>query len=189
MRHNNRVRRQISRGIAAALLVALVGLPMAGTLAPASAQHDVTTDPRGDAEAGGPDITRVSVRNQQRKVIARVWFAGRVRGDVLVGIKPRRSIGVRMSSLRQPDGTMQAVLLPGGSFGRLASSGAWCPGFKVFWTADKHLVTMVLPSRCLNRGRYGAIRYAVLTESGSDSDYAPQTRSGELGQSRWLPRG
>jgi hypothetical protein len=41
----------------------------------------------------------------------------------------------------------------------------------------------------LERGRYGAIRFAVLTEAGMDSDYAPQTRSGELRTTRWIPRG
>jgi hypothetical protein len=49
---------------------------------------------------------------------------------------------------------------------------------------------MVLPSRCLRGGDYGAIRFAVLTERGSgDTDVAPESANGDIGVSGWIPRG
>jgi hypothetical protein len=45
---------------------------------------------------------------------------------------------------------------------------------------------MSLPAACLNSGNYGAVRFAVLTERESDTDYAPGSPTTS---SPWIPRG
>jgi hypothetical protein len=48
---------------------------------------------------------------------------------------------------------------------------------------------MRMPSRCLQDGDYGAIRFSVLTEREADTDLAPERPNGTLRSSAWLPRG
>lgn len=109
---------------------------------------------------------------------------------MIVSVDPRAAKGVRLIAVRKKDGTLRSYLVPGAFTDRgNLGSGPTCPGadIKVRWRARS--VRLVMPSKCLHHGNYGAIRFAVLTENGADSDYAPETRSGDLGSSRWLPRG
>ena len=73
-----------------------------------------------------------------------------------------------------------------GAFTDRRVAGERCSGFRVRWLDDRPVVRMSMPSRCLDSGDYGAIRFAVLTERGSDTDYAP---GGPADASAWIPRG
>lgn len=47
-----------------------------------------------------------------------------------------------------------------------------------------------MPSRCLQRGNYGAVRFSVLTEdSGADIDWAPEDATGDIDSTEYVPRG
>jgi hypothetical protein len=136
------------------------------------------------------DITRVTVRNLDRTVVAKVWFGDAVRGDVIVSIAPRGATGLRMVSEYRSVGHVQNAVLSGAFTDRDAPADTpKCRALRVSWSADEPRVTMRMPSRCLNGGDYGAIRFAVLTERGPDTDWAPERPDGEVGPSPWVPRG
>jgi hypothetical protein len=87
-------------------------------------------------------------------------------------------------------GHTQNAVLPGAFTDRAAPADPpKCRAFRVSWSADEPRVTMRIPSRCLNGGDYGAIRFAVLTERRSDTDWAPERPHGDVGPSPWVPRG
>ena len=169
------------------LLIGLVG-PM-GTAAPAQAAVSALTDPSGDA--GGAkrlDVTHVKVDNLDNKIVARVTFAKPTTGDLIVSIDPRGKWGLGLIATRKGNGEVTAQVLPG-SFTDRDGAGAEeiCQDLGVRW--DQDVARLVMPARCLHDGNYGAVRFAVLTENGADSDYVPDTADGGIGVSGWIPRG
>ena len=169
-------------GAAVAALTALA--------APAVAMSETVTDPAGDAAGRGLDVTEVVVRNNDRKIVVRAWFVDAVRGDLIVSIDPRGARGVRLVSEHRPAGTTRDYILPFAFSDVSSERAARCQGFRVRWDRAAGTARMVLPSRCLRGGDYGAIRFAVLTERGSgDTDFAPETARGDIGVSAWIPRG
>lgn len=172
-----------SAALAAALAVGLLG-PV-GLAAPAHAAAQVVTDPAGDA--GGVnrlDVTRVKVRNRDHAVIARVTFAKEVSGDLIVSVDPRRAKGLRLVAERRRDGAVTTHVLPGAFSDRGGPGRQTCTTVEVRWVDD--VARLVMPSTCLHGGDYGAIRFAVLTENGGDSDFAPETDAAVSG---WIRRG
>jgi len=160
------------------------------TAGPAAAQQASLDDASGDGANKGLDITRVTVRNLDHAVVAKVRFEESVRGDVIVSIDPRGATGLRLVSKHRPAGTTKNRILPGAfTDGDSSSDTSTCGGFRVRWSADQPTVTMRMPSRCLQDGDFGAIRFAVLTERGSDTDWAPEAADGDIGSSRWVARG
>jgi hypothetical protein len=156
---------------------------------PALAAQVTVQDPAGDAANRGLDITRVSVRNLDHSVVVKVRFVESVRGDLIVSIDPRRASGVRLVSEHRPGGETRNAVIAGAFTDRKmpeAANASACRGFRVTWRTDAPVARLRMPSRCLHGGDYGAIRFAVLTERGGDSDYTPETTSGA---SRWIPRG
>jgi hypothetical protein len=156
------------------------------TAVPSYAAESRVTDPRGDAEGPGLDIVAARVENRDYRIVAVVRFVRAVRGDVIVSVDRRRGPGLRMVSEHRPAGETRSFVVPGAFTDRRAAAGAECPGFRVRWLADRPVVRMSLPARCLNSGSYGAVRFAVLTERQSDTDYAP---GNPAAPSRWIPRG
>ena len=157
---------------------------------PAVAQKASVSDPAGDATNRGLDFTRVTVDNRDDKIVVRARFVETRRGDLIVSVDPRGKHGLRLISEHRPGGETRNYVLPGAFTDRgTGASNAACPGFRVSWSAEKDLARMVLPSTCLQDGNYGAIRFQFLSERGSDSDFGPETQDGELGTSRWIPRG
>ena len=60
------------------------------------------------------------------------------------------------------------------------------------WDDAKDVAVVRLPSRCLDEGDYGAVRFKVLTEIGSDTDLMPdQTGPNDnvFPWSHWVARG
>lgn len=156
------------------------------TAAPSYAQPLRVTDPSGDAAGPGLDIVAATVENRDHRIVARVRFVEAVRGDVIVSVDRRHGTGLRMVSEHRPDGETKSYLVPGAFTDEGAAPAVKCPRFRARWHADRPVVRMSLPARCLNSGNYGAIRFAVLTERGGDTDYAP---GDPAGSSDWIPRG
>lgn len=102
-----------------------------------------------------------------------------------MSVDQRGGTGLRLVSEHDPAGETTSYVLPN-AFTDLRAREARCPGFRARWFDDRPVVRMVMPSRCLDSGDYGAIRFAVLTERGDDTDYA----AGDPGDgSVWIPRG
>jgi hypothetical protein len=158
--------------------------------APAVAMSETVSDPAGDAAGRGLDVTSVVVRNNDRRIVVRTSFVDAVRGDLIVSIDPRGARGVRLVSEHRPSGTTRNSVLPYAFSDPALERAARCRGFRVRWDRSAETARMVLPSRCLRGGNYGAIRFAVLTEgSSSDTDFAPEAANGDIGVSAWIPRG
>jgi hypothetical protein len=177
-------RRACVLGLASSLLS--VGL----AAQPAQAQRLAVTDPAGDAAGAGLDITGTTLRNGDYAIRLRVAFTKATRGDLVVSIDRRHGHGLRLVSEYRPRGTTRSFVL-GGAFTDKTGSGdrLRCPRFRVRWDADAGTAHLRLPSRCFAEDRYGAVRFAVLTERGSDTDWAPETRRGDIASSPWVPRG
>jgi hypothetical protein len=168
---------------------------MAATLTlmagPAAAQQTAVSDPAGDAAGRGLDFTRVAVANRDHRIVVRARFVQTRRGDLIVSIDPRGASGVRLVSEYRPNGTTTNYVVPGAFTARTSDPPTVaCPRFTVVWRPARDLARMTMPSKCLHEGDYGAVRFAFLSErGGGDTDYGPATQEGELGSSRFIPRG
>ena len=175
------------------MAAAVAALVLAAT--PATAQQTTISDPAGDAANHGFDIVRTTVHNRDHGIVVRVRFTRSVRGDLIVSVDRRKASGLRLVSEYRPLAHTENLVL-GGAFTDKRPQGdesgpkvVDCPGFRVRWSADRPVARLRMPSRCLADGDYGAVRVSVLTERGSDADYAPGTSEGEIGTSDWVPRG
>jgi hypothetical protein len=175
-------------GLAAAVAAGLVTPCVLA--ASVHADSRVVVDPVGDA--GGArrlDVTHVKVRNDEDAIVVRVKFARVTSGDLIVSVDPRRASGLRLVAERNASGDIRSQVLPGAFTDRSEPivGDPPCTDMGVRWRQEVARLTM--PSSCLHNGDYGAIRFAVLTENGGDSDWAPQSLSGQTGASRWIARG
>lgn len=156
----------------------------------ASAQRLAVEDDAGDASRAGLDITRAVVSNRDYSVVVRVDFDELARSDLIVSIDPRRARGVRLISQYRPRGTTRNFVVRGAFTDKGDGGGrVRCPGFRVTWDAADGSAILRLPDRCLNKGRYGAVRFSVLTERDADVDWAPENDEGGVASSAWIPRG
>jgi hypothetical protein len=169
-----------------------LGILVLGTLtavllaaAPASAQQAVIDDPARDAPHHTIDFTKVHVENDDSAVVAKLRLYNAAQGGTLiVSVAPRGARGVRMISEYDPVGHTTNFVVAG-AFGdsHQGHQPMSCRGFRVSWSMDHPVVTLKMPSRCLNGGDYGALKFSVLTEDqdGGDADDARPTA--------WVPRG
>lgn len=156
------------------------------TAGSAAAQQVVVDDPAGDAGDNAIDFTRVSIDNGDRLVVARLRLENAEPGNVLIiSVDPRGARGVRLISEYDPVGHTTNYVVDG-AFGekRPGRQPLDCRGFRVNWSAQHPVVTLKLPSRCLNDGDYGAVRFAALTEGGESGGDADDMRKTD-----WVPRG
>ncbi|NPC96618.1 hypothetical protein [Nocardioides sp. zg-DK7169] len=159
----------------------------------AHAAQLVVVDPAGDTAKKKLDITRVTFRNLDRRIVARVEFAREASGELVVSVGPRKDTGIRLVAERTRDGFVRSSVLPGAftdpdpEGGGVA--GPTCSDIRVRWRET--VARLALPSRCLHDGDYGALRFAVLTEKGGrDADYAPGAADGsDVGVTGWVARG
>ncbi len=169
-------------GISATLLLAVTP--------PAVAQQvDVVDEPR-DNQVPGLDIINVNAQNNDRAVKVTLTFRRAVRGELIVSIHARgtnTNDGVRIISKRRPQTGDETYLLRG-AFSR--GGTLRCRGLTGQWDPVAETAVLRMPSRCLQRGDYGAVRFGVLTEDvGEDVDWAPEDASGELDSTEYVPRG
>ena len=160
--------------------VALLAATLTLLPGPVEAQEATMSDPAGDTLARGLDVTRVKVSNQDFRIVTTVHFVRTRRGELIVALDPRgANPGVVLVSRYRPRGTTRNfVLSAAGKAPRVR-----CPGFKVAWRPARDLARMTLPSTCLKRGNYGAVRFAFLTErNAADIDFSSD-------RSAFIPRG
>jgi len=162
--------------------VALLAATLALTPGSAMAQRATVTDPAGDAAGRGLDVTSVRVANKDHRIVTTVRFVKTRRGELIVFLDPRGPHrGVTMVSRYRPQGTTRNFVLS--NAGNDDTPRVRCPGFTVAWRPARDLARMVLPSTCLRRGDYGAIRFAFLTErNAADVDFSSDW-------SPFIPRG
>jgi hypothetical protein len=136
-------------------------------------------------------VTRARLANHDYALTVRVRFSEAVRGSLVVSVDRRHGSGLRLVSRYRPQGETRSFVLRHAFTDRGAGNQRIaCHGLRVSWDAEAATATLRLPSRCFNDGDYGAVRFAVLTERGSgDSDVAPETASGDIAESAWIPRG
>lgn len=178
------IRHRITLAAIATVATALIAVP-------ATAQQLAVDDATGDASRSGLDITSATVANRDSGILATVSFAEVKSGRLIVSIDRRRGRGVALVSTHRP-GPDRDFVVRGSFTDKKIGRRLACRGFSVTWDDKADTARLRLPARCLHRGNYGAVRFAVLTEQrtgGGDVDYAPQTRQGDIGSSAWVPRG
>jgi len=161
--------------IAAGLTLGLVALA-----APAQAESLTFTDPLGDNEYGGLDITGATMKNEQHAFTGKITFASNVKGHVYLVFRTGTAweLIVYHNRLARKD---SAYLIDG--FSRPVP----CDGLSHVWHTATDALTLRVPSSCLNEGTYGDIEARILTDGpyGDDSDHAPDGG----GFTPWIPRG
>ena len=150
--------------------VASLAATLALTPGPAIAQRATVADPAGDAAGRGLDVMNVRVANNDQSIVTMVRFVQTRRGELIVFLDPRGPHrGVAMVSRYRPKGTTTNFVLSNST----NDTRVKCPGFTVAWRPGRDLARMRLPSTCLRRGDYGAIRFAFLTErDAADVDFS-----------------
>ena len=170
-------------GISATLLLAVTP--------PAVAQQVEVVDKPQDNEVPGLDIVTVNAQNNDRAVEVTVTFSRVLRGDLFVSVRARgTNDGVRIVSKRRPQTGDETYLLPGSFGGR--GGAIRCRDLTGTWDPNAETMELRMPSRCLVRGNYGAVRFSVLTEQAggaADVDWAPEDVTGEIDSTAWIPRG
>lgn len=171
--------------------VIVAGGLLLSTAAIAHAEQISFDDVVGDTRAPGLDIVMASIRNRDRVVVAEVTFRNDRRGIVSIGITRRDTPWAAMETkhlLNGPDSNYIQI----GSTGNVRS--VECSGLTSDWNRRKAVLRMHMPSKCLNRGDYGAIKTYVLAErweqEKTNTAFAPRskTRTAPFRFSRWIAR-
>jgi len=166
------------------LLAACAAVLSLGLAAPAVAAVGSMDDPAGDASGTGLDVTRATLDNRDRSIVVKVRFDSAQRGDLIVSVDPRGARGLRLVSEYRPAGTTTNYVVQGAFTDKEGGGGVVdCDGIRVRWNSDTERARLTLPSSCLRGGDYGAVRFAVLTETPSGGDVDLARGSG------WIARG
>lgn len=175
-------------------LAAALGASLLFIAPPASAQQVSVGDEAGDATGQALDLVGVTLRNDDRAVVATMSFSFTT-GDstIVVSADPRGGKGVRIVSDFKPRGTGRTknyVLAKALTDAKPGTKRVKCKGvtLREGWdSADYPTITLRMPSRCLNGGDYGALQFVVQVKQGSGRDWAQQQGTGvPIG---WVPRG
>lgn len=163
---------------------------LVGAAAPVTAASLAFDDPRGDAY-GGLDVTHVKVGNNDHGVVVLVQVEEVRTGSVVVSLDRRKGLGRTVVTQRRADGKVSAFVLRGSFADRFTGERVRCSRLAATWDAQADTVRLRMPSVCLDRGDYGALRSVVLAEDpgGSDSDLAPAGPEDDFVWTGWVPRG
>lgn len=151
-----------------------VGLTL-GLVPTAQAADETLTDVANDQLRPGLDIIGAVVTNDDYAVTVTMNFRADRNGYAVVGLKARDRGLLRVVARHDVDGADRDFLLD-------AEGRVRCAGLTSSWAATT--VTLTVPSTCLWRGSYGAVRAPwLLTEAlgHADVDVA--------GPTRWISRG
>ena len=172
------------RRLLTALLLPLTLLLVAPG-APARAAAVGFTDPAGDGAAGPRlDIIDGVLHNRDHRIVVETSYVRVSRGDLIVFLRARGTKGpVRVVSQHHPAGEDNNFML------NRAGARRDCAGLSVTWNAEADTSQVSLPSRCFDKGNYGALRTVVLTEIGADADFAPKGPRGGFAWTDWVARG
>jgi hypothetical protein len=151
-----------------------VGLTL-GLVPAAHAATETLTDVANDQLRPGLDIIGVVVANGDYAVTVTMNFRTDRNGYAVVGLKARDRGLLRVVGRHDADGADRDFLLD-------ADGRVRCAGLTSSWGAGT--VTLTVPSTCLWRGSYGAVRAPWLLTEGqghADVDVA--------GPTHWIARG
>lgn len=158
---------------------------MAMASVPTHAATIVIDDGDRDGRQGAAlDFTSVEVANRKHGVVIEARFREVVPGDLAVYILPAAS-GLEeqvklFSSLRARKVTNSVADLRG---------VRRCQGLRVSWDREDDTFRARLPARCINGGKYGAVRVRLITEIGADADLSPDGPRNSWPWSRRVTRG
>lgn len=164
---------------AAALLLSPFAVP-----APALADTEVVADEIGDG-ADGPDldIIELRLRNGAKRIVVTTTYAQVANGDQIIFLKAQQLPGtIRVVSERRA-GQDRDFLLNG------KGEKLRCPKLSTTWDSVTSTSRVVLPAKCFHDGDYQAVKTFLLTEIGSDTDWAPEDLQGEIRFTDWIDRG
>lgn len=165
--------RILSLSVAGALSVGLT----LGAVPAAHAAQQTLTDVANDQQSVGLDLIGSTVANDDYAVTVTMNFRNDRSGYAVVALKARDRGLLRVVGKHRVAATNRDFLLD--ADGRIA-----CDGLTSTWDTDERTVSFTVPSTCLWRGNYGAVRSPwLLTEQldGGDVDTA--------GPTEWISRG
>ena len=171
------------------VLIASVTAMLLAVPVPAQARAILVEDEAGDTIDPGLDMTRVNFKNGERAVVITVEFTRDRRGEVIIAMDGRRrGIGASIVSQHRRQGPDTTFLIT------RDGDDAPCPRLSSHWDRPEATLQLRMPATCLGDGNYGALRFWALIEGApgsgsSDVDYAPETPSGGLTFTDWVPRG
>jgi hypothetical protein len=152
---------------------------------PAVAQTLTVDDPAGDGLKGSRlDITSVRVSNRDHAIVVKVSVVRLTRGDLAVRLKIRKDgpdLLAGVTSVHRTSGDTNKWFTEAGV--------QQCEGLRVSWSNAADRVRIRVPSQCLEKGNYGAVKAKVITEIGSDADLAPKSPDGSWRWTEWVSRG
>jgi len=167
-----------TRRILAALSAAgVAGLILLASPAAYAAELQLA-DPARDTNGPGLDVVGTDVSNDDYRLTTTVDYRVDRSGTTIVGLKARNRALVRVVNYHRADGDDKTILVDHND-ARIA-----CGGLRASWDADDAELTVSVPSPCVWRGNYGAVRPWILTEplgSGRDVDF--------LTTKQWIARG
>lgn len=146
-----------------------------GLVPAAQAAEETLTDVANDQSRPGLDIVGATVDNGDYAVTVTMNFRADRNGYAVVGLKARDRGLLRVALRHEVDGADRDFLLD-------ADGRVRCAGLTSTWAATT--ATLTVPSTCLWRGNYGAVRAPwLLTEAlgHADVDVA--------GPTHWIARG
>ena len=148
----------------------------------AQAEHLSGADPAGDGQKGRAlDITGFRLANNDRAIVVAISFVRTARGDLGVRLVDRTGAEVAVFNTHRASGDAVSVWSEDGV--------QRCPNVRVRWNDETDSVRLRLPSGCYQDGDYGAVRAKVITEIGSDADFAPKSANGSWVYSAYAARG
>ena len=159
----------------AAVLLASSALFVSGS---ALGQTARVSDPAGDGLKGHRlDITGVKLANRDHAIVVTLSVVRVALGDLAVDIKARGDSAEETTAV-------SSVHRSGGDTNRFFTIDGeqQCGGLRVRWNPTTDRVRVRVPSRCIDRGNYGAVAVKAIFEIGSDADFAPK---GPKGGWRW----
>jgi hypothetical protein len=163
--------RILSLSVAGALSVGLI----LGVAPAAQAAEETLTDLANDHSRPGLDIVGAVVTNDDHAVTVTMNFRADRNGYAVVGLKARDRGLLRIVGRHEVDGADRDFLLD-------ADGRVRCAGLTSTWAATT--VTLTVPSPCLWRGSYGAVRAPwLLTEAPGHADVDV------AGPTHWIARG
>lgn len=169
---------------------------LAFSVPPAGAAEKTVPDPQGDSPSAPLDLLGFTVRNNDQHLRIELTVEDATRdADLFVNVKPRFVDGVRIVSKFRPTGRSQTYLIDHSitDDGARKNIRLRCDNLEMTQGSTDAGPTIVfdMPSRCLTRGNYGALRFIVAVEADRDRSVKPERPDDDVATSGlgYIPRG
>lgn len=161
--------------------------------APVGAAQVTVPDAQGDSLQAPLDLLGLTAHNNDLHLRIELTVEDATRdGDLFVSVKPRRGDGVRIVSRFRPTDKTRTVLLDHAVTDKGAGKNTRlrCRGLKLSegWADAGPTIIFSMPSRCLNHGNYGAVRFIAAVEADRDAQVKPEAND-DTAKSDYVARG